>query len=173
LDRISPNLIRAVIASEDTRFCLHAGFDLRELLRAMRALGDGRRPRGASTLSNQTAKNVFLIPERAYIRKALEIPLTFGIEMLWSKRRILEVYLNNVEWGRGIYGAEAAARHHFGVSAAKLSEQQAALLAVSLPNPRLRQAGAPSEQMRSVAAVVLRRMARMRTDGPAVCPWRW
>lgn len=135
LDRISPNLARAVIASEDNRFCEHAGFDLTEVAGQIDRWLDGERPRGASTISMQTAKNLFLWPGRDPLRKALEAWLTWQIELLWPKQRILEVYLNIAEFGPGLYGAEAAARSFFGKPAAALTPVQGARLAAVLPNP--------------------------------------
>lgn len=139
---ISPNLVRAVVLSEDGRFCQHWGVDLKEVADAIERARDGI-PRGASTISMQVIKNLFLWQSKSYLRKAIEVPLTFVMEAFWSKRRILEVYLNIAEWGPGIFGAEAAARHHFNKPAARLSEREAALLAVSLPNPIGRDAGDP------------------------------
>ncbi len=136
LSRISPDLVRSVIASEDAHFCSHHGFDVA----AMRAAAahnarDPHRVRGGSTISQQTAKNVFLWPQRSYVRKGLEAGFTSLIEPLWGKRRILEVYLNEVEWGPGIYGAEAASQRYFGHDAAELSASEAARLAAILPDP--------------------------------------
>ena len=133
---ISPNLIAAVMTSEDQNFCAHQGFDLGELRNAWRAYRLGGRLRGASTISQQTAKNLFLWPDHSVVRKALEVYLTIAIELLWPKQRILEVYLNIIEWGPGIYGAASAAERHFGRPAGALSRSQAALLAAVLPNPR-------------------------------------
>jgi monofunctional biosynthetic peptidoglycan transglycosylase len=135
LGRISPHLSRAVIASEDNRFCEHAGFDLTEVAGQIDRWLDGERPRGASTISMQTAKNLFLWPGRDPLRKALEAWLTWQIELLWPKQRILEVYLNVVEFGPGIYGAEAAARSFFAKPARALTPVQGARLAAVLPNP--------------------------------------
>lgn len=136
IERISPYLIAAVIAAEDTKFCAHSGFDFEAIDDALVHNERGGTVRGASTISQQAAKNAFLWPERSWLRKGLEAYFTFAIEMLWSKRRIMTVYLNLAEWGRGIFGAEAAARHYFGKSAANLSWREAALLAAVLPNPR-------------------------------------
>jgi monofunctional biosynthetic peptidoglycan transglycosylase len=136
LERISPRLAEAVVASEDQRFFAHHGFDWDAIAGAISVNGEGKRRLGASTISQQTAKNLFLWPERSWTRKGLEVYFTFLIEMLWSKRRILEVYLNIVETGNGTYGAEAAAQRYFHVTAADLTAPQAALLAAILPNPR-------------------------------------
>lgn len=149
LSRISSHLPRAVIASEDQRFCAHWGVDFVEL-RAV--LADPSGPgRGASTLSMQVAKNLWLWPGRSYARKALELPLALIADTLWGKHRMIEVYLNIAEWGDGIFGAEAAAQHYFGKSAATLTPAEAARLAASLPNPVLRDASAPSAASRRVA----------------------
>ncbi|NMG35359.1 monofunctional biosynthetic peptidoglycan transglycosylase [Azoarcus sp. TTM-91] len=136
-DNISIHLKRAVVAAEDDRFVDHDGFDWEGIQRAMeRNERRGRAVAGGSTISQQLAKNLFLSPSRSYFRKAQEAVITVMIETLWSKRRILEVYLNVVEWGDGVFGAEAAARRYYGVSAARLGPGEAARLAVMLPNPR-------------------------------------
>lgn len=158
LDRISPNLARAVIMSEDGQFCRHRGVDLRELADAMDKAERGEDVRGASTISMQVAKNMFLWPDRSYVRKALEIGMALVMEQVWPKARILEVYLNIAEWGPGIFGAEAAARYHFGKSADRLTEREAALLASALPRPIERPAGRPGAQHLRLAMVVERRM---------------
>ncbi|XKE46376.1 monofunctional biosynthetic peptidoglycan transglycosylase [Halomonas organivorans] len=145
----------AVIAAEDQRFPAHHGFDLVELRRAVEASFNGDGLRGASTISQQTAKNLFLWTGRSWLRKALEAWFTLLLEMLWPKERILEVYLNIVEWDDGVFGLEAAARHYFGVSAADLSLVQASRLAAILPNPRAWSASRPD-------AHVLRRSAWIR-----------
>jgi len=136
-DRISPSLKRAIVAAEDARFVEHEGFDWTEIEKAMeKNKQKGKVVRGASTISQQLAKNLFLSGSRTLWRKGQEALITVMIENLWSKRRILEVYLNVIEWGDGVFGAEAAARHHFGVSAASLNAQQSAFLAAILPSPR-------------------------------------
>jgi len=136
LSEISPNLQRAVIASEDARFCLHHGFDWVAVHKAIeRNAEGGHRLLGASTISMQTAKNLLLWPGRDYLRKGAEAYLTMWLEMFVPKKRILELYLNEIEWGQGIYGAEAAARIYFNTSAAKLTPRQASLMAAVLPNP--------------------------------------
>jgi monofunctional biosynthetic peptidoglycan transglycosylase len=132
---ISPNLVAAVMTSEDQNFCVHHGFDLGEMQSAWRTYQRTGRLRGASTISQQTAKNLLLWPAHSFVRKAIEAYLTVALELLWPKRRILEVYLNIIEWGPGIYGAASAAEMHFGRPAAALTRQQAALLAAVLPNP--------------------------------------
>jgi len=136
IDEISPNLVLAVLSSEDQGFLEHHGFDWEAIERALRHNENHRRKRGASTISQQTAKNVFLWEGRSWIRKGLEVPYTLAIELLWGKRRILEAYLNCVEFGPGIYGAEAAARHYWHVPASRLSPSQSTLLAATLPSPR-------------------------------------
>jgi len=138
LEKISSHLQLAVVASEDNHFLEHSGFDLKAIKKA-RDYNDkkkGKKIRGASTISQQTAKNVFLWPDRSWLRKGLEVYFTFLIEMVWGKRRIMEVYLNVIEMGNGIYGAEAASQKYFHKSAADLTREQAALIATILPNPR-------------------------------------
>lgn len=159
IERISPNLVRAVIASEDGRFCRHWGIDFAEIADAIRRSSGGV-PRGASTITMQVAKNLFLWPSKSYVRKVIEVPLTYAIELFWTKRRILEVYLNIAEWGPGVFGAEAAAKADFGRSAARLSARQGALLAVALPNPFTRDAGDPGPWASRRASVIQRRAAR-------------
>lgn len=136
IDAISPNLVLAVLASEDQEFLEHHGFDWEAIRKALAHNERHRRKRGASTISQQTAKNVFLWEGRSWIRKGLEVPYTLAIELLWGKKRILEAYLNCVEFGPGIYGAEAAAQYYWRVPASRLSPSQSALLAASLPAPR-------------------------------------
>lgn len=136
-ERISVHLKRAVIAAEDDRFVEHEGFDWEGIQRALeKNQKKGKAVAGGSTISQQLAKNLFLSPSRSYLRKAQEAIITVMIEAVWSKRRILEVYLNVVEWGTGIFGCEAAAQRYFGVSASRIGPDQAARLAVMLPNPR-------------------------------------
>jgi monofunctional biosynthetic peptidoglycan transglycosylase len=157
LEAISPALIRAVIVSEDDRFCDHFGIDPIAMKQAIEQAGDGA-PRGASTISMQVIKNLFLWSSKSYVRKVIEIPLTLTMELLWPKRRILEVYLNIAEWGPGIFGAEAAARRHFNKPASRLNEGEAALLAATLPNPVVRIAGSPGPQTSRKARVVQSRV---------------
>ncbi len=152
IEQISPELAKAVIASEDNRFFIHKGFDWEEIDNAIEEHRRGGRRRGASTISQQTAKNVFLLPSKTWVRKAFEAYFTVLIELIWGKERILEVYLNVAEMGLGIYGAEAAAKAHFGVTAAKLSRQQSCLLAACLPNPIARNASNPGPYTRSRAS---------------------
>jgi monofunctional biosynthetic peptidoglycan transglycosylase len=166
LERISPNLHLAVILSEDARFCRHSGVDWGELEEAIERTRDGV-ARGGSTISMQVVKNLFLWPSKSYVRKAIEIPLAYVIEAAWSKPRILEIYLNIAEWGPGVFGAEAAARHHFGKPASLLSPREAALLAVALPNPFEREAGSPGAGTRRLADNLLLRMRAAR--GNAAC----
>ena len=135
LSRIAPSLPVAALAAEDARFCEHGGFDWSAIEAAAERNAKGGKVRGGSTISQQTAKNVFLWPHRDYVRKGLEAGYTVLIEHLWGKRRILEVYLNVVEWGPGVYGAEAAAQRYFHTTAAKLTPQQSARLAAILPSP--------------------------------------
>jgi len=163
LDAISPHLVRAVISSEDARFCSHRGIDWVEVEKAFEE-EDGR-PRGASTITMQTVKNLFLWTGRAWIRKAIEVPLALYAELVLSKPRILELYLNIAEWGPGIYGASAAARHYFDVPAAKLSAVQAARLAAILPAPNVRDAAEPGPQTRRIARRIAARAAQ---SGPYV-----
>lgn len=156
---ISPHLAHGVIASEDQLFCEHRGVDWN----AMRQVVADDQSRGASTITMQIAKNLFLWPGRSYLRKALELPLASWIDLVWSKQRILEVYLNVVEFGPGIYGAEAAARHHFKKSAKDLTRREAALLVAVLPDPLGRNASKPGRTTRRIAGLVER---RMRIIGP-------
>jgi monofunctional biosynthetic peptidoglycan transglycosylase len=157
LDEISPNLVRSVMMSEDGQFCFHGGVDWNQMRGVVEDALDGEATRGASTIPMQTAKNLFLWNGRSFIRKGLELPLALGADFVWSKRRMMEIYLNIAEWGPGIYGAEAAAQYHFKVPASKLSPRQAALLAVALPNPITRVAGKPSRGVQQLAGLVERR----------------
>ncbi len=159
LERVSPYLLPAILAGEDNGFCQHEGIDWAALQTAVKEVESGRRDelRGASTVSMQLTKNLLLWPDRDRLRKGLELTYVTWIEALWSKRRMLEVYVNVVEWGPGIYGAEAAAQHHFGVSAEALTARQAALLAAVLPNPIERNAGRPSGFVQERAATLERR----------------
>ncbi len=164
-DEIAPVMLRSVVAGEDANFCLHWGFDMRQLRAAIAEGGN----RGASTLTQQTVKNVWLWHGRSWPRKALEAIYTPIVEALWTKRRILEVYLNVAEFDTGVFGIEAAARHHFGVSAADLTSRQAALLAAVLPNPKERQAVNPSTATQRRAAQIMDGAATIRRDGRADC----
>ncbi len=162
---IAPVMARSAVAAEDANFCLHWGFDI-DAIRA--ALAEGSR-RGASTISQQTVKNVYLWHGRSWLRKALEAVLTPVVEAAWPKRRILEVYLNVAEFGEGVFGVEAAARHHFGVSAADLDARQAALLAAVLPSPKTRSAGRPSAALERRARAIRDGAETIRADGRADC----
>ena len=136
LEEISPNLQKAVIASEDGNFLKHNGFDFDAMQKALKNNQKGRKIKGGSTISQQTAKNVFLWQGRSYIRKALEAYFTVLIEIIWGKERIMEVYLNSIEMGNGVYGAQEAARHWYSTTAKELTKKQAAGIAAILPNPR-------------------------------------
>ena len=169
LNDISPRLVEAVIASEDSTFCAHRGFDMKAIEKALKANERGGRIRGGSTISQQTAKNVFLWPGRDWVRKGLEAGYTVLIETLWGKRRIVEVYLNVAEWAPGVYGAEAAAQHWFGKSAGELSAREAARLAAILPSPRRYNAASPGPYVRRRASRVQAAMGTVRNDGLAAC----
>jgi monofunctional biosynthetic peptidoglycan transglycosylase len=159
--QVSPYLIKAVQAGEDQKFVLHHGFDFEEMNHALDDFQAGRRTRGASTITMQTARTVFLWPSRSFPRKALEAYYTVIIEFLWSKQRILEVYLNTVDWGTGIAGAEAAARNYFHTHVTDLSRSQAALLAAILPNPHGWSPTHPSEYVRERQRRIMMDMDRM------------
>lgn len=148
LDDMAPQLPQAVIASEDQNFMRHHGFDFGAIQDAMREAEQGTRVRGASTISQQTAKNVFLWPSSTWVRKGFEAYFTVLIELLWTKERIMEVYLNSIEMGPSIYGAEAVAQRHFGCSARQLRRKDCALIAATLPNPLKFSSKAPSKYMR-------------------------
>ena len=160
LEEISPSLPIAVMASEDARFLEHHGFDYKAIEHAaMRNMKHPeKRKLGASTISQQTAKNVFLWPGRSWVRKGFEVYFTFLIELMWSKERIMEVYLNSIEMGDGIYGADAVAEHHFNTTADKLTKAQCALIAVSLPNPLRFNSARPSGYMLKRQSRILREM---------------
>lgn len=160
IEDVAPVLVHSVIMSEDGQFCSHWGIDFRELGGVIDDAIDGEPVRGASTITMQTVKNLFLWPGRSILRKVLELPLALGFDLVLSKRRVMEIYLNIAEWGPGIYGIEAAARHHFGRSAKALSARQAALLAVTLPNPIKRNPAKPSAGMKRLATIVERRAAQ-------------
>ncbi|MEN5081971.1 monofunctional biosynthetic peptidoglycan transglycosylase [Bosea sp. TWI1241] len=168
LERISPHLVRAVIAAEDQRFCSHAGIDWGELNAVLRDR-DGP-SRGASTLTMQTAKNLFLWPGRSYVRKAIELPMALALDAAWPKRRIIEVYLNVAEWGDGVFGAEAAAQRYFRKPAARLTQAEAARLAGALPNPILRDPSRPSRGLQAASGRVQRRMAQLGPLGDCALP---
>lgn len=170
IEAMSPNLIRAVLAAEDAKFCTHSGFDWAAIDNAIDRYEEGGKVLGASTISMQTAKNVFLWPGRNFVRKGLEAWLTLYVEILWPKARILEIYLNIAEWGEGIYGAEAAARHHFRKSAKTLTPREAALLALVLPDPLDRSAARPGAWMARRAETIQARMNQVRLVAGTVCP---
>jgi len=157
-EALGSNLGLAVIAAEDQRFGQHHGFDLEAIEKAIEHNEKGGKVRGASTISQQTAKNVFLWPARSWVRKGLEVWFTLLIELVWGKERILEVYQNIAEFGPGIYGAEAAAQQFFGKSAQKLSRSEAALLAAVLPSPRRYSAARPSAYVQRRQRWILRQM---------------
>jgi monofunctional glycosyltransferase len=159
--KISKNLPIALVAAEDQKFPTHYGFDLEAMKKAHASNLRGRKIKGASTITQQLAKNLFLWSGRSYVRKGLEAWYTLLIELLWPKERILEVYMNVVEFGDGVYGAEAAARQHFGVSAAKLNTSQAARLAAVLPNPKRYNAKNPGPYVQRRARWIERQMRRL------------
>lgn len=163
LDEISPHLPLAVMTSEDSRFCEHGGVDWDALRQVVEAADEDGPARGASTIPMQTAKNLFLWPSRSYIRKGLELPVALYLDLIWSKRRMMDVYLNIAEWGEGVFGAEAAARKYFRKSARDLTRREAALLATALPNPLVRN---PAQPRRGHNALAGRIMARMGTAAP-------
>lgn len=174
LDHISPRLVEAVIASEDSTFCAHRGFDMKAIETALKANARSEkrgssRIRGGSTISQQTAKNAFLWPGRDWIRKGLEAGYTVAIEAVWGKRRIMEVYLNVAEWAPGVYGAEAASRHWFGKSATDLTAREAARLAAILPSPRRYDAASPGPYVRRRTSRIQAAMGTVRNDGLASC----
>jgi monofunctional biosynthetic peptidoglycan transglycosylase len=164
-DEIAPVMARSVVAAEDANYCLHWGFDMAAI---REAIEDGG-ARGASTLSQQVVKNTFLWHGRSYLRKAMEAAITPVIELLWSKQRILEVYLNTAEFAEGVFGVQAAAQHHFGVNAADLSALQAARLAAVLPNPKDRSASQPSDFVRKRTRSILSGAETIDVDGRAGC----
>lgn len=149
LDSMSLYMPVAVMASEDQRFLVHHGFDFKEIGNAVQERMSGRRHRGGSTISQQTAKNVFLWPKSSWVRKGFEAYFTVLIELVWGKHRIMEVYLNSIEMGDGIYGAEAVAKHHFSKHADELSRSECALIAATLPNPRKFDSSCPTAYLRA------------------------
>jgi monofunctional biosynthetic peptidoglycan transglycosylase len=166
---MSPNVVRAVLVSEDARFCQHNGIDFEAIEDAVEDAGSGKM-RGASTISMQVVKNLFLWPSKSFLRKAIELPLTYVLELVWPKRRIMEVYLNIAEWGPGIFGVETASRFYFKKPAKSLNEREAARLAVALPNPLTRNAGKPGPGTRRLASAVQVRM-RFAPSSQTVCIW--
>jgi monofunctional biosynthetic peptidoglycan transglycosylase len=165
LEAVAPVMARSAVAAEDANFCTHWGFDM-DAIRA--AIAEGAE-RGGSTISQQVVKNVYLWQARSYLRKALEAMLTPAVEMLWSKRRILEVYLNVAEFDEGVFGIGPAARHHYGIPASELSARQAALLAAVLPDPKGRSATRPSGQVDRRARAIADGAATIRADGRSAC----
>jgi monofunctional biosynthetic peptidoglycan transglycosylase len=159
LARISPRLVAAVVMSEDALFCRHQGVDWGALNEVIAEAEEDGPSRGASTITMQTAKNLFLWPQRSTIRKGLEIPLALVLDRAWGKKRVLEVYLNIAEWGDGLFGAEAAARRYFRKTVADLSQREASLLATALPNPILRDPSRPKRRHAVLAAVNAGRVA--------------
>lgn len=164
-EKISPRLVQAVIMSEDGQYCQHNGVDWQALNTVIDDAIDGEKTRGASTITMQTVKNLFLWNSRSFIRKGLEIPLALYVDAIWSKRRQMEIYLNIAEWGPGIYGIEAAAQYHFKRPASRLNRAQSALLAVTLPNPELRNPQKPSRRMKVLARI---NRARAQVSGAYV-----
>jgi monofunctional biosynthetic peptidoglycan transglycosylase len=161
IDDVAPVLAHSVIMSEDGQFCFHRGVDLGELRGVVDDALAGEATRGASTITMQTVKNLFLWSRPlGSVRKIVELPLAVYLDAVMSKRRIMEIYLNIAEWGPGIYGIEAAAQHHFGIPAKQLSRRQAALLAVSLPNPIVRNPAKPGPGLRRLASLIERRAGR-------------
>ncbi len=164
IEAISPHLVLAVVCSEDQNFKNHFGFDLPAIERSFEAFRQGtKKLRGASTISQQTAKNVFLLPYRSWVRKGFEVYFTLLIEALWSKERILEVYLNSIEMGDGVYGAEAAARHYFKTNAHSLTRTQAAAIAAVLPNPLKYNANPPDAYIKRRIHWIIGQMHRAGT----------
>ena len=164
-EEIAPVMARSAVAAEDANFCLHWGFDMGAIRKAIDAGGT----RGASTISQQVAKNIFLWQGRSYVRKALEALITPVMETVWSKRRILEVYLNMAEFGEGTFGVRAAAQRYFKVAPSALTARQAARLAAVLPDPKRRDAGRPSAFVRRRADAIARGADTVRADGRAAC----
>ncbi|TDQ07508.1 monofunctional biosynthetic peptidoglycan transglycosylase [Pedobacter metabolipauper] len=160
-DNISNNMKRAAVSAEDQLFLKHIGFDVKAIEKAFEANKNSKKIKGGSTISQQTAKNVFLWPGRSYIRKGFEAYFTLLIEILWSKERILEVYLNVIEMGDGVYGAEAAAQEYFGKSCTKLTRSQAALIAACFPNPRKWSPKKPTRYIKHRQYLIMRNMRRL------------
>ena len=157
LDNINAVLVHSVMMSEDAKFCAHNGIDFGALNQVIDNALEGEKTRGASTLSMQTVKNLYLWPGRSYFRKLLELPLALITDYIWGKRRMIEIYLNIAEWGDGIFGIEAASQHYFRRSSKKLNARQSALLAVVLPNPKWRNAAKASKNLRRLAKNIERR----------------
>jgi monofunctional glycosyltransferase len=162
INEISPNIVQAVVASEDNRFMMHSGFSFKDMNRAFKSNQKGKRIRGGSTISQQTAKNVFLFPHRSYIRKGLEAYFTVLIELTWGKKRIMEMYLNVIEMGDGIYGIEAASQAYFNKNASDLTKSEAALIASCIPNPRKFHVDNPTAFIRGRQAKILSLMGKIK-----------
>ena len=171
LDEMSRHIPRAVIAAEDSRFCTHNGFDVEAIEKAMERNKQGKTLRGGSTISQQTAKNAFLWPGRTMVRKGIEAWFTLLIEMIWGKPRIMEVYLNVAEFGRGVFGVEAASQHYFNKPASKLSRVEAARLAAILPQPIKRDAAAPGRYTKRYANRIAGRTRVVANEGLDSCVW--
>ena len=169
IEEISPRLVRSVMAAEDARFCDHHGFDFDAIRAAMRRNEQGKRTYGASTITQQTAKNVFLWHQRSWVRKGLEAGFTVLIELLWPKQRIIEMYLNTAEFAPGVFGAEAAAQHHFGRPALALTLAQASRLAAVLPNPKSRNAARPSNFVKRRARQIAAGAETLKAEGRDKC----
>lgn len=165
IEGIAPVMARSVVAAEDANFCLHWGFDIEAIRAAMETGGQ----RGGSTISQQVVKNVFLWQGRSWIRKALETAITPAVEVFWSKRRIIEVYLNVAELDEGVFGVDAAGHHYFGTGPDELTARQAALLAAVLPSPKTRSAAKPTARLNRRAASIMDGAATIRADGRASC----
>jgi monofunctional biosynthetic peptidoglycan transglycosylase len=165
IDDIAPEMGRSAVAAEDANFCLHWGFDME----AIRDAIDGGSGRGASTISQQVVKNVFLWQNRSWVRKAMEAALTPVMEVLWSKQRILEMYLNQAEFAEGVFGVQAAAQHYWGIDARDLSATQSARLAAVLPNPKEYNAGKPGPYVRNRAGQIISGAETIEADGRAAC----
>ena len=161
MDKISRNMVQAVVASEDNLFVQHNGFSVNDIEKAIKHNKKGKRIRGGSTISQQTAKNVFLWPKRSYLRKGLEAYFTVLIELFWSKERIMEVYLNVIEMGDGVYGVQAAAQTYFNKDALQLTKSQSALIAACLPNPRKYSASNPSSYIQRRKSKIVRLMGKI------------
>lgn len=165
LNRISPQLVNAVVTAEDGAFCSHYGIDFKSVEKSIEAAqARNRPPKGASTITQQLVKNLFFWQGRSWVRKALEVPLTFWLELFWRKAWILETYLNIAEWDDGVYGIEAAAQHYYGIPASKLSSMQSAMLATTLPNPHERNPVRPGPAQSAMAGQLLGRMQHSAAD---------
>jgi monofunctional biosynthetic peptidoglycan transglycosylase len=167
IDYMGNNMIKATIVGEDLQYFEHYGFDFEQIYKSIETkMNGGKKLRGASTISQQTAKNLFFTPSRSWIRKGLEFYVTLSIELLWTKRRILEVYLNIIEMGKGIYGAEAAANYYYNKSAIEMSKQEAASIVACFPNPRRWTANKPSRYIARKQSIIVRYMRYVKI------PWQ-